>query len=266
MQAHISRLSQKEKDKWPILTLMVLENSMISGKYSTKNRQNKALDQPSAASKSSSSVLAKGKAPIKDLRAPKKTAPALHKEQGNASALDGYSSKMNQSETQNSSRDIQKGPRYKSECPQPGNASNVQCVDGYEPKGRVFNAIANALLFANCDRDSAAIKRGWDRDLVREAAIKRGWDPNKVWHFKPASEALSDLGLDVVYHSSQPDSWSKFPDKAIVGIREDGQTRAAFLWGDYLHEGDTSDFFHNCGGYKISDASSYIEIKPKRKT
>jgi hypothetical protein len=168
---------------------------MISGRFSTRNRQNKALDQSSAASKSSSSVLAKGKMPIKD--SPKKafTAPALHKEQGNASALDGYSSRMNKSETQNSSRDIQRGPRYKSECPQPGNASNVQCVDGYEPKGRVFNTIANA---ANCDRD-----------LVREAAIKRGWDPNKVWHFKPASEALSDLGVDVVYHGSQPDRWSR---------------------------------------------------------
>jgi hypothetical protein len=254
MQAHISRLSQKEKDRWPILTLIVLGNSMISGKFSTRSRQNKAPDQPSAASKSSSSVLAKGKAPIKDLRAPKKTfaAPALHKEQGNASALDGYSSRMNRSETQNSSRDIQKGPRYKSECPQPGNASNVQCVDGYEPKGRVFKAMAKAL-FTDCDRD-----------LVREAAIKRGWDPNKVWHFKPASEALSDLGVDVVYHGSQPDRWSEFPDKAIVGVKEDGQARAVFLLGDYIYDGN-SIVPHHRNSYTISDASSYIEIKPKRK-
>ncbi len=217
---------------------------MISGKFSTRNRQNKALDQPSAASKSSSSVLAKGKAPIKDLRAPKKTfaAHGLYKEQGNASAFDGYSS--------SSSRDTQKGPQYKSGCPQPWNASGVQCADGgYEPKGRVFNAIAKVA-------DS-------DRDLVRETAIKRGWDPNKVWHFKPASEALSDLGLDVVYHSSQPDSWSKFPDKAIVGVKEDGQTRAVLLLEDYVYEGNCLEPRHR-NSYAISDASSYIEIKSKR--
>ncbi len=123
-----------------------------------------------------------------------------------------------------------------------------------EPKGRVLNAMHN---FVHCER------RGRNYDSLREAANNRGWDSNKTWHFKPAGEALSDLGLDVDYHDSQPDSWSKFPDKAIVGVKEDGQARAVYLNGDYIYDGNALEPHHR-NAYAISDESSFLEIKSKR--
>jgi hypothetical protein len=184
---------------------------MISGKFSTfstKNRPNRALDQPLAASKSSSSVLAKGKAPIKDLR----NLPFWNQPSGDT--------------------------------------SSVQCVDGGEHACCVIDAIAGVT--------------GGDYRRAHEAAIEGGWDPsaNKGWFFGPARDVLSNLGVNAVYHKSQPNNWNKFPHKAIVSVKRGGENHAVILRGDYIYDGDKSRAIHR-NMYTISDTSSYIEIKPK---
>ncbi|MEJ2445547.1 MAG: hypothetical protein P8Y42_19210, partial [Exilibacterium sp.] len=186
---------------------------------------------------------------------------------GRASGYNGVS----QSRTTNVSQPISGGGTYsgttqsrRTRVPQIESSSTLRngrttgsgsgALQRAEPKGRVLNAMHN---FVHCER------RGRNYDSLREAANNRGWDSSKTWHFKPAGEALSDLGLDVDYHDSQPDSWSKFPDKAIVGVKEDGQARAVYLNGDYIYDGNALEPHHR-NAYAISDESSFLEIKSKR--
>jgi hypothetical protein len=127
-------------------------------------------------------------------------------------------------------------------------APSVQIVDGWDNGCCVVNAMA-AVSGGNYAR-------------AREAAKNHDFDSQRGGMFlDDARDALSELGVNAVYHSMQPDSWSNLPRKAIIGVVSGGEPHAVVLRGDYIYDDQRSRPVHR-RNYKMADGfGGYIEIK-----
>ncbi len=124
-------------------------------------------------------------------------------------------------------------------------APSVQIVKGFDKGCCVVDAIAGVT--------------GGNYARAREAAMNHGFDPSYGGMFMTdARDALSELGVDATYHPVQPDSWSQFPRKAIVGVNDGGVPHAVILRGDYIYDNARSRPVHR--DYYRREGE-YIELK-----
>jgi hypothetical protein len=108
--------------------------------------------------------------------------------------------------------------------------------------------------------DAIAGVTGGDYARARAAAIEHGFIPGEGMSFRTARDALDDLGARATYYYLQPDTWDKFPNKAIVSVTGDtGKAHAVILKGDYIYDSNRSKKIHR-DNYQIRPNNSFIEL------
>lgn len=119
--------------------------------------------------------------------------------------------------------------------------------------------VSNSTSEGGCVISAMATATGESYDRAREAAAKYGFDGQGMY-LRDAIQTLSELGGEGEYHPWQPDTWSQFPDKAIVEVGGKGNNHAVVLRGDYIYDGNRSAPVHR-DNYLITDKGSYIGLK-----
>ncbi|MEJ2669985.1 MAG: hypothetical protein P8176_05445 [Gammaproteobacteria bacterium] len=111
-----------------------------------------------------------------------------------------------------------------------------------------------------CVVNAMATVNGGDYEATLKAALNHGYKPGVgFFYYKDAQKALADLGIHGVYHKRQPQSWSDFPQKALIGVKSKGGGHAVLLLGDKIYDSKKPSAVPR-EHYSLMSTSSYIDL------